>query len=581
MKMTNDQRKPIGSLIGLKEGTEELYFLLHRNVFTSVLERIARSNLADYSIFFLNGILFAFFDYSGSDYEKDMRDMSKDPDTRQWWKLTEPLQQPLPGRKDGEWWAGMEHLFSSLKKGKQDGKTIRRAFKYHSGLKKEKILIEEVSETIPGNFNRIELFKLNGEIYLYTESDPDCLPAEGFAGDKWTAMQEVFHTDGCLSSARKKVFVTGCFDMMHSGHVEFLKEASSFGDLYVCIGSDANVSSLKGRFPVNTEAERKFMLESVRHVHECRVNRGWGIMDFLEELDIIRPDVFVVNEDGHTVEKQELCNRLGIDYRVLRRVPHAGLPARSTTVLRTECRIPFRIDLAGGWLDQPFVSKLCPGPVLTISIEPTLEFNDRSGMASSTRRKAIELWQTDIPPGNPEKLARMLFSFDNPPGTEDVSGSQDALGIVMPGLNRLDYNGGYWPEKITTEFDEEILSWLENHLYLVTLGPRTGDYTVVRNKKVDETGAKRLSDAAILCWEAILAKDPAAFGRHFRESFEAQVAMFPNMADESIYRTIDHYRDRALGWKLSGAGGGGYLILVSANPIPGAFQIKIRRKNNQ
>ena len=84
---------------------------------------------------------------------------------------------------------------------------------------------------------------------------------------------------------------------------------------------------------------------------------------------------------------------------------------RSTTALRTECRIPFRIDLAGGWLDQPFVSKHFPGPVLTISIEPTLEFNDRSGMASSTRRKAIELWKTDIPPGDPEMLAKMLFSL--------------------------------------------------------------------------------------------------------------------------------------------------------------------------
>ena len=56
--------------------------------------------------------------------------------------------------------------------------------------------------------------------------------------------------------------------------------------------------------------------------------------------------------------------------------------------------------------------------------------------------------------------------------------------------------------------------------------------------------------------------------------------MFPNMADEDIYEVIEQYRDKAYGWKLSGAGGGGYLILISSDPVPGTMQIKIRRKNN-
>jgi cytidyltransferase-like protein len=578
--MVNNPGKHFGSLIGLREEAAGPYILLHRNVFPSVLVRIARSNIANYSIFLLDGILFGFYDYLGADYEKDIGDIAEDHDTQIWWKLTEPLQMPLPGRKDGEWWAEMEHLFSSLKEGKQDGRTVRKAFKFHSVLKKDEINIEELLEGLDADQCRIELFELNCEIYLYAEPLNEEDPGNNFPRDRWIEMKEVFHTDGCRLPARKKVFVTGCFDMLHSGHVAFLKEASSFGNLYVGIGSDANVSSLKGRFPVNNEEERRFMLESVRHVHQCLVNKGWGIMDFLQELDEIRPDIFVVNEDGHTPEKQDLCRRSGIEYKVLKRVPHAGLPVRSTTVLRTECRIPFRIDLAGGWLDQPFVSKYFPGPVLTISIEPTLEFNDRSGMASSTRRKAIELWKTDIPPGDPEILAKMLFSYDNPPGTSDISGSQDALGIVMPGLNRLDYRGAYWPEKISPVLDEDILQWLENHLYLVTLGPRTGNYTVVSNNRINEPGARRLSMAAQHCWDAILAKDLKGFGTHFRESFEAQVAMFPNMADESIFKAIGKYSGQALGWKLSGAGGGGYLILVSESHISGAFQIRIRRRSN-
>jgi galactokinase/mevalonate kinase-like predicted kinase len=200
-------------------------------------------------------------------------------------------------------------------------------------------------------------------------------------------------------------------------------------------------------------------------------------------------------------------------------------------------------------------------------------------MSSSTRRKAIELWHNEIPHGNAEHLARMLFSFENPPGTKDVSGSQDSLGIVLPCLNKLDYNGSYWPEKIISVDDEDILAWVESKLYLVTLGPRENSYSPLLNTNISEAGAKALSDAAEECWKGILKKDIVAFGNAFRRSFEVQIAMFPHMADTDILQTIDQYRDKALGWKLSGAGGGGYIILVSDIRIEGAMQIKIRRKN--
>jgi galactokinase/mevalonate kinase-like predicted kinase len=262
---------------------------------------------------------------------------------------------------------------------------------------------------------------------------------------------------------------------------------------------------------------------------------------------------------------------------VSKRVPHGNLPVRTTTALRTECNIPFRIDLAGGWLDQPFVSRYCAGSVLTISIEPTIDFNDRSGMASSTRRKAIELWHSDIPSGDKERLAKTLFSYDNPPGTEVISGSQDALGIVLPGLNRLDYRGEYWPRTIDSVFEESILRFLEDHLFLVTLGPRTSAFSVLEGTRIDTSGAERLAEAADECWKAIISKNLAAFGAAFTESFDAQAAMFPNMVDEGIRNIIERYRTRAQGWKLSGAGGGGYLILVSDKEIANTIRIKIRR----
>jgi cytidyltransferase-like protein len=380
-----------------------------------------------------------------------------------------------------------------------------------------------------------------------------------------------------MDAKRKTVFVTGCFDLLHSGHIAFLEEAAGYGELVVGIGSDDTVRKLKGRFPVYTEQERQYMLEALRCVRRCTINSGDGVLDFADDLKVIRPDILFVNEDGNTPEKEELCRERGIEYIVSRRIPHASLPSRSTTALRTECNIPYRIDLAGGWLDQPYVSKFAPGSVLTISIEPTIELNDRSGMATSTRRKAIELWKTDLPGGDREKLARMLFSYENPPGTEVISGSQDALGIVLPGLNRLDYKGGYWPEKIEPCLEEDVLAWLEDRISLVMLGPREDGFSVLSDTNITAATAGRLAVAADRCWKAILQKDIAAFGVAFTESFEAQVAMFPHMADGPLRLVISSYESRARGWKLSGAGGGGYLILVSDHPVSGTMKIKIRR----
>ena len=378
---------------------------------------------------------------------------------------------------------------------------------------------------------------------------------------------------------RKKVFVTGCFDMLHSGHITFFEEAAEYGDVYVGLGSDETVFNLKGRYPINNQDERKYIIDALACVKECQINSGSGIMDFIKEIEKVKPHYFVVNEDGNTPAKEELSKKQGIEYIVLKRIPFDRLPVRSSTALRNECIMPYRIDLAGGWRDQPFVGKLAPGPVLTISIEPTIEFNERSGMASSTRRKAIEIWHTDVPPGNREQLARMLFSYENPPGTNIIAGSQDSIGIVYPGLNRIDYTGGFWPVKITTVHEECILSWIEEHLYLIMLGPRENNYHVLVNTFINKGNAEALRNAAENTWDALLVKDLEKFGEFFRKSFEAQIKMFPNMIYDDIYHVIDKYKDSACGWKLSGAGGGGYLIFVSQKPIKGAMQIKIRRRS--
>jgi cytidyltransferase-like protein len=375
----------------------------------------------------------------------------------------------------------------------------------------------------------------------------------------------------------KKVFVSGCYDMLHSGHVAFFEEAAGYGDLYVGIGSDKTINELKARKTINSDAERLYMVKSLRTVKDAWINRGGGLLDFLGEIKELQPDIFFVNADGHTSAKEELCKRMGIEYVVSQRVPHGNLPTRSTTSLRKECLIPYRIDLAGGWMDQQYVNKFAAGPAVTICIEPDYEFNDRSGMSTSSRKKAIELWQTDIPQGDREKLAKTLFCFENPPGTKYISGSQDSLGIVMPGMNYLYYNNDYWPEKIENCADNELLSWIEKRLWMVPLYPRAASYDVLAGTNIDKAGAVQLGDAADKCWKAILTQNVAEAGKAMVESFEAQIRMFPNMVNEDILNQIEMYKGDALGWKVSGAGGGGYLIFLSEKPIKNAIQIRIRR----
>ncbi len=375
----------------------------------------------------------------------------------------------------------------------------------------------------------------------------------------------------------KKVFVSGSYDMLHSGHVAFFEEAASYGDLYVGVGSDKTIAELKARKTINPDAERLYMVRALKVVRDAWINSGSGMLDFEGELRQLMPDIFFVNADGHTPAKEQLCKELGIEYIVSQRIPHGSLPVRSTTALRQVCRIPYRIDLAGGWLDQPYVSKFYPGTVITICVEPDYEFNDRSGMSTSSRNKAIELWQTDIPEGDSEKLAKTLFCFENPPGTKYVSGSQDSLGITMPGLNRYFYDNDYWPSKIESRLDDDLLTWIEQRIWMIPLYPRKSDFDVLADTRIDERGAKALSLAAEELWNSLMKKDARTVGEAFTRSFEAQISMFPNMVNTEILEQIEHYKQAALGWKISGAGGGGYLILFSETPIDKAIQIRIRR----
>ena len=151
----------------------------------------------------------------------------------------------------------------------------------------------------------------------------------------------------------KKVFVSGCYDLLHGGHIAFFKTAAQFGDLYVAVGADENVRLLKGKAPYFSQKERVFMVGSIKFVKEAFIASGSGMLDFEPDLERIKPDIFIVNTDGHTKDKESLCNKLGIEYKVLERIAEEGLPVRASSSAKKELQFPYRICIAGGWMDQP------------------------------------------------------------------------------------------------------------------------------------------------------------------------------------------------------------------------------------
>ncbi|HEX4246830.1 MAG TPA: L-rhamnose mutarotase [Pseudonocardia sp.] len=100
-----------GSVIRLRPEHEATYRELHAAVWPDVLAQIARSNIRNYTIFLRDGLLFAYFEYTGTDLDADLTAMAADQRTQQWWKLTDPCQQAVPSAEEGQWWAPLEEVF--------------------------------------------------------------------------------------------------------------------------------------------------------------------------------------------------------------------------------------------------------------------------------------------------------------------------------------------------------------------------------------------------------------------------------------------------------------------------------------
>lgn len=237
-------------------------------------------------------------------------------------------------------------------------------------------------------------------------------------------------------------------------------------------------------------------------------------------------------------------------------------------------KIPFRLDLAGSWGDHPFMSAFYPTHVLTIPIKPD-NLNKGGGLSGSTREKAIKMWGNKVPKTNLERKALDLFLYDNLKA-QNISGSQDAIGITYKGLTHLIYDGSYWPKVIVNEKDERLLNWLESKLWLVYTRDKKKDFDIYKNKRPTTERVKHYSDLCLEVLEGIRYKDTRLMGEAMRESFYAMVDILPSSLPFEVSERV-HEFDKYKGYKLAGSGGGGYLIVVSDEKVKDGERIKIAR----
>eukprot|EP00484_Ammonia_sp_Unknown_P027569 CAMPEP_0197034252 /NCGR_PEP_ID=MMETSP1384-20130603/12414_1 /TAXON_ID=29189 /ORGANISM="Ammonia sp." /LENGTH=470 /DNA_ID=CAMNT_0042464155 /DNA_START=23 /DNA_END=1435 /DNA_ORIENTATION=+ len=459
---------------------------------------------------------------------------------------------------------------------------------------------------------------------------------------------------------RKKVLVSGCFDLLHSGHVRFFEEASKLGDLYVCVGTDKNVEMLKHHKTMFPDPERLYLVQSIKYVHHARHSSGTGDLDFEPDLDDIKPDIFFVNEDGDRPPKRAVCAKRGIEFVVAKRTPAKGLKKRSSTQLKLDLKqiaeakrledddmdmssddgdrkesketlkqftnrvirelkdirqdvfkleqqkqsgvkddcknnddtllFPWRLCLAGGWLDQPWVSKVMRGGVIVMNVDYHPEFDDRRGLGTSTRKTALRLWPNGKIPTNLDgvEAAKLLFGAENPPGTKYVSGSQDHFGLLLPGINRLDYKGDFWPNHVANMSDEakqrnknidEIHEFVERVLWMVPVTTlRSADYNPLTKKNVTEENVEKLADASEKAWRGILNCDAEDFGAGLTETLKAWKLILPNTVPSSLDPIWQKFDKETHGCLFSGCGGGFLMVVSDKKPDDKAFQIKINTK---
>jgi len=248
--------------------------------------------------------------------------------------------------------------------------------------------------------------------------------------------------------------------------------------------------------------------------------------------------------------------------------------------------IPYRLALCGGWIDQPFVSERNPSPpgsMTVVAVEPEYRFMDYAGLASSTRKVAARLWGSCLPERPPADLVRELYAEENR-GKADPSGSQDMVGLVYPGIVRMDFDasseGGVFPVRIESCEDPGVASWLEANLRILPVNQRAPGYNPLVTKNLEPGWIRRLGESGRDCFDSIVARDLKGLQASMNECMLAWEAILPATLRDPLIQVdlmglLDFYRARYGGAMYSGCGGG-YLFIATERQVPGSFGFRVR-----
>ena len=202
----------------------------------------------------------------------------------------------------------------------------------------------------------------------------------------------------------------------------------------------------------------------------------------------------------------------------------------------------------------------------------------------------MKIWQSALPDEDPQILMRELYHAENAERSEP-SGSQDMAGIVFPGINRLDYDAdfesGYFPVHVESNNDPGVARWLADVVYCLPVNQRPHGYYPLAVKNLDPSWINKLGQSGKDCYQAILAQDAEMLGGSMNESMRCWEAILPHTVQHptitvNLLEILKFYQTRYYGAMYSGCGGG-YLYVVSDEPVPGAFKvnIKISAKKNK
>jgi len=395
-------------------------------------------------------------------------------------------------------------------------------------------------------------------------------------------------------SGKRIVFCSGCFDILQSGHAVFFNQCKQLGDILVVgVGRDVTVQKLKGPDrPVNPEINRLYLVAAMQEVDFVVLNDeeiGEGKIDFYTKMELLKPDVFVLNDDDNAIDiKRALCNRYGVQFELVPRiVPEELIPTSTSRIINKinfSLKAPLRIDFAGGWTDVPFIMDGRKGYVSNIAIHPLIElragkFNFSgyprgSGLSTSSAVKLLEMLNArsyDAETSSLTVISEDLFNLENKE-LEWFIGRQDQYAIVHGGFHCFEFGENY-AKSLKIQISKEKLDLLRKHIILIHTGESRNAQLAVEEvysnykTKTGQKAIEELANCGLNFAEQLQAGDLENCARLSSRNWEAQKKLAPTSTNDLLDNMYNYaMSNQALGGKICGAGEGGAFIFYSKHP---------------